>query len=217
MKEYNKYTDQQVIQKVLDGDTALFEIIIRRNNPFIYKVGRSYNYNHEDTQDLMQDTFVDAFMNLSKFENRSALKTWLIRIMLNNCNKRMKKYSFKNEFANEIDDTSVPMFAGDNYSDTSNTVMNRELNLVIQKALQQIPLDYRLVFSLREINGLNVSETAEALDISSTNVKVRLNRAKAMMRKEVEKSYTAEEIFDFNLIYCDAIVTRVMLKIKEAS
>jgi RNA polymerase sigma-70 factor (ECF subfamily) len=93
--------------------------------------------------------------------------------------------------------------------------MNRELNTVIEKALLQLPLDYRLVFSMREANGLNVQETAEALNISEANVKVRLNRAKAMLRKEVEKSYTVEEIFEFNLVYCDAIVNNVMAKISE--
>jgi RNA polymerase sigma-70 factor (ECF subfamily) len=76
-----------------------------------------------------------------------------------------------------------------------------------------VPLDYRIVFSLREINGLNVCETAGVLSISEVNVKVRLNRAKAMLRKEIEKSYTAEDIFDFNLKYCDAITGRVMNKL----
>lgn len=71
-----------------------------------------------------------------------------------------------------------------------------------------------MVFSLREINGLNVSETADALNISESNVKVRLNRAKTMLRKEIEKSYSPNDIFEFNLIYCDAIVNRVMNDIK---
>lgn len=70
-----------------------------------------------------------------------------------------------------------------------------------------------MVFSLREINGLNVIETAEVLNITETNVKVRLNRAKTMLRKELEKSYSAEDIFEFSLIYCDAIVNNVMNKI----
>ncbi len=65
------------------------------------------------------------------------------------------------------------------------------------------------------MNGLNVSETAKALEISEVNVKVRLNRAKTMLRKEIEKSYSAEEIFEFNLIYCDAIVDHVMQTITE--
>jgi RNA polymerase sigma factor (sigma-70 family) len=100
-------------------------------------------------------------------------------------------------------------------SDTNKTVTNRELSLVIEDALKQVPLDYRMVFSLHEINGLNVSETAETLNISESNVKVRLNRAKTMLRKEIEKSFTSEDIFEFNLVYCDSMVERVMAKIQE--
>ena len=76
-------------------------------------------------------------------------------------------------------------------------------------------VDYRMVFSLREINGLNIYETAEALEISEANVKVRLNRAKTMLRKEIEKSYSAEDIFEFNLIYCNAMVDIVMKKVAQ--
>ena len=135
--------------------------------------------------------------------------------MLNNCFRKKQKFSFKNEVANEISDKSIPMFSNQPQTDTNKTVVNRELSLVIENALKQVPLDYRMVFSLREINGLNVAETAEALSITGANVKVRLNRAKTMLRKEIEKSYTAEDIFEFNLIYCDAITSNVMNKLKS--
>jgi RNA polymerase sigma factor (sigma-70 family) len=211
-----QYSDIEVIQKILDGELALFEILIRRYNSFLYKTGRSYNYNHDDTLDLMQDTFVNAYTNLSKFENRSSFKTWIIRIMLNNCYRKQQKFSFKNEVATEMNDQSIPLFSSNHQSDTNKTVVNSELRSVIENALKQVPIDYRLVFTLREINGLNVLETAEALNISEANVKVRLNRVKTMLRKEIEKSYTAEDIFEFNLIYCDTMVNRVMNKIKNA-
>ncbi len=215
MKEYEQYTDIEVIQKIIGGENALFEIVIRRYNPYLYKIGRSYNYDHEDTQDLMQDTFIDAFTHLSKFENRSAFKTWIIKIMLNNCFKKQQKWSFKNVIPAEINDKSTPMFSTNQHTDTNKTVMSRELNLVIENALQKVPMDYRMVFTLREINGLNVAETADTLNITEANVKVRLNRAKTMLRKEVEKSYSKEDIFEFNLIYCDAMVKNVMHKIKN--
>ena len=85
MKEPGQYSDVEIIQRILSGKPALFEILIRRNNPFLYKAGRCYGYSHEDTQDLMQDSFIDAYVNLSKFENRSSFKTWLLKIMMNNC------------------------------------------------------------------------------------------------------------------------------------
>ena len=217
MKGFEKYSDLEVVQKIAGGEIELFEILIRRNNPFLYKVGRSYNYNHEDTQDLMQDTYIDAFTHLSGFENRSSFKTWIIKIMLNNCFKKQQKWSFKNVAPAEINDMSLPMFSNQQQTDTNNAVMNKELSFVIEHALQQVPIDYRIVFTLREINGLNVSETAETLNISESNVKARLSRAKTMLRKEVEKTYSSEEIFEFNLVYCDAMVERVMQKLSNTS
>lgn len=217
MKESTQYSDFELIQKIVAGEIKLYEIVIRRYNPYLYKIGRSYNYNHEDTQDLMQDTYIDAFVNLSKFEYRSAFKTWIIKIMLNNCFRKRQKWNSKNIITTEINEKSAPMFINKQSTDTYKAVINGELNSVIENALLQIPIDYRMVFSLREVNGLNVAEIADTLNISEGNVKVRLNRAKAMLRKEVEKSYSAEEIFEFNLIYCDAMVNNVMNKIKEIS
>jgi RNA polymerase sigma factor (sigma-70 family) len=212
MKTTEQYLDLDIIEKIRAGDSGLFEILIRRYNPYLYKTGRSYNYNHEDTQDLMQDSFVDAYVNLSKFEGRSSFKTWLIRIMLNNCYRKQQKASFRNESGESIGDQAKPMFSSN--PDTQKMIMNRELNSVIENALGDVPADYRLVFTLREINGLNVAETSEALGISEANVKVRLNRAKGMLRREIEKSYSADDIFEFNLVYCNAVVDNVMSRIK---
>jgi RNA polymerase sigma-70 factor (ECF subfamily) len=163
----------------------------------------------------MQDSFVDAYSNLKKFEQRSSFKTWIIRIMLNNCFRKKQRSSYKNEAAHEINDKSIPMFSNQQNSDSNRTIANRELSFIIENALHQLPLDYRMVFSLREMNGLNVAETADALQISEANVKVRLNRAKTMLRKEIEKSYTTEDIFEFNLVYCDVMTDAVMKKIKN--
>jgi RNA polymerase sigma factor (sigma-70 family) len=214
MKSGEQYSETVIIEKILSGESALFEVLIRRYNACLYKTGRSYNYGHEDTQDLMQDTFIDAYINLKKFENRASFKTWIIKIMLNNCFRKKEKFSFKNEVAGDINDKSIPMYSKQASTDTTQMVMNRELSSIIENALQQVPQDYRLVFSLREINGMNIAETADILQISETNVKVRLNRAKTMLRKEIEKSYSAPEVFEFNLVYCDSITESVMKKIE---
>lgn len=214
-KRFEQLSEIEIINRILNGEKPLYEIIVRRFNPYLYKIGRSYNYNHEDTQDLMQDTYVDAFKNLSKFEQRSNFKTWIIKIMLNNCYRKKQKFSYKNEFANEtINENVTPMFNNSN-NNMQKEIYSRELGHVIESSLSKLPENYRMVFSLREINGLNVSETSALLDISETNVKVRLNRAKAILRTEIEKSYTAEELFEFNLCYCNPFTERVMNIINE--
>lgn len=214
MVQTERLTETEIITRIAEGEKALYELIVRRFNPYLYKVGRSYNYNHEDTQDLMQDTFIDAYKNLSQFEGRSNFKTWIIRIMLNNCYRRRRKMGFKNEIQEDVNDNSTPMFSNA-YHDGDKIVQNSELGHIIEKALSRIPFDYRMVFSLREANGLNVTETAKVLNISEANVKVRLNRAKAMLRREIESTYTASELYEFNLIYCDAMAENVMMRVNE--
>ena len=214
MVQFENFTEAEVIRRVIEGEKALYEIIVRRFNPFLYKIGRSYNYNHEDTQDLMQETFIDAYKSLLQFEGRADFKTWIIRIMMNNCYRKREKASFKNEIMQDANEYSTPMFSNKN-NDIDKIIQNRELRHIIENALRKIPFDYRMVFSLREISGLNVSETAEMLGISETNVKVRLNRAKTMLRKDIENDYSANELFEFNLIYCDPMVENVMKKINE--
>jgi len=214
MALYKERTEEEIIERILKGDKSFFEIIIRRYNHYLYKTGRSYNYNHQDTQDLMQETYLDAYKNLSQFEGRSSFKTWIIRIMLNNCFRKKRKYGFKNEIMQEIDDNSKPMFQRSS-NDTNKTIQNREMGHIIEDALEKIPEEYRLVFSLREITGFNVNETANLLNISEANVKVRLSRSKAMLRTEIEKSYTACELFEFNAIYCNAMTEKVMSIINE--
>jgi RNA polymerase sigma-70 factor (ECF subfamily) len=207
-------TDKEIIERVTQGEKSLYEMIVRRFNPHLYKVGRSYNFNHEDTRDLMQETFIDAYKSLLQFEGRADFRTWIVRIMMNNCYRRKEKAHVKNETHTEIPESSIPMFST-TQNETGNMVMNRELGHIIEEALSRIPFDYRMVFSLREINGMNVAETASLLNISEANVKVRLNRSKSMLRTHIEKSYATPELYEFNLVYCDAMVADVMRAIAD--
>ena len=216
IKATTTITETELIKRVQNGETELFEILIRRNNPYLYKIGMSYGYGHEDVQDLMQETFIAAFINLEKFEGRSSFKTWLTRIMLNHCFQKAQKMSFKYEKANDVlNEKATPMFENHQSIDTYKSVLNSELSNIVGNALISIPLEYRMVFSLRELNGMSIAETADLLNISETNVKVRLNRAKHMLREKVEEMYSPEDIFDFNLIYCNRIAGNVMTAITK--
>ena len=203
-------SDTEIIRRILNGEVVLFETLIKRNNAVLYKTGMSYGFNHQDVEDLMQETYISAYTNLSQFGGRSTFKTWLIRIMLNQCHHRAKKFSYAKERPNAFTENEnvIPMFSS--HSDTGNKILNKELSNVIQNAITDIPVEYRMVFSLREISGFSVAETAEALDITPANVKVRLNRAKSMLRKKIEHMYTGAELFDYNLVYCDHMVKKVM-------
>ena len=213
--QFEQYSDVEIIQKINDGEVKLFEILIRRYNSFLYRIGRTYCYNHQDTEDLMQDAYINAFFNLKKFENRSSFKTWFTRIMLNLCYQKKQKLSFKNEIVGNDFQNEKSKIMFHQSTNNEKITVNKELGRVLENAIHKIPEDYRIVFSLRELNGLSVAETANALDITESNVKVRLNRAKTMLQKEIKKMYSPQEIFEFNLIYCDGMVEKVMAKIHE--
>lgn len=216
IKQLGTIPDTELIDRIRKGERDLFEILIRRNNPYLYKLGMSYGYKHEDVEDLMQEALIAAYMNLGKFEGRSTFKTWITRIMLNQCYHKAQKLSFKNEKAKgHINEKTTPMFESNQSSDTYKSVLNNELSNIVGNALISIPIEYRMVFSLRELNGMSTAETAELLEISETNVKVRLNRAKQMLREKVEKMYSPEDIFEFNLIYCNKITDGVMKAINN--
>ncbi len=210
-KAYEKLEDLEIISRVLKGEKWLYRIIIRRYNGYLYKVGKSYGFNHSDVEDLMQETYINVYVNLKSFEGRSSFKTWIVRIMLNQCYHKTQRSSYKHKkYVNEFEENkSIPM-QKDSQSDANRTIHNIELKHVLEDTILHLPEKYRNVFTLRELNGMNVQDTSEALGISENNVKVRLNRAKNMLQNDIKKMYSTEEIFEFNLIYCDTMVERVM-------
>ncbi len=207
--------DLLVIKKIVKGDISLFEKLIRSYNSVLYKIARSYGFNHQDAEDLMQDTHVAAYTSLQKFEGRSSYKTWISRIMVNKCLYKLKYGYFKNEFPSETasDPNRLPLYASTKENQTEDMLLKHEITSILEKSLQSIPAIYRTVFVLREMEGFSVAETAELLDISAVNVKVRLNRARTLLQKQIEQFYAHSELYSFNLIYCDAMVQKVFERI----
>jgi RNA polymerase sigma factor (sigma-70 family) len=211
-------SDHDVIAKVIGGEVSAFEILIRRFNTVLYKIGRMYGFNHHDTEDLMQDTHVAAYMQLSSFEGRSSYKTWISRIMINKCIYKQKYGYFKNEVPSEhIPDNGGNVSGNLNLNQTEKLMLNKELSVVLENSLERLPLIYRTVFILREIEGFSIAETADLSGITPVNVKVRLNRAKALLQKQLEQIYSSSELYSFNLIYCDRIVEKTFEKIRSFS
>jgi RNA polymerase sigma factor (sigma-70 family) len=202
-------SEEEIVRKIMDGELALFEILMRRYNAILYKIARSYNFNHEEAKDLLQETHIAAYQNLEKFEFRSTYKTWIAKIMVNKCLYKWSYGSSRYEVMHAItDENSEPMF-----SPKKNTVeeemLNKELSHILEKSLEKIPVHYRAVFMLRTVEGFSVAETAEMLNITPVNVKVRLNRAKTLVQKELEKYYSKAQLYSFHLDNCDEIVKRV--------
>jgi RNA polymerase sigma-70 factor (ECF subfamily) len=209
---HSNLNDFEIVDRVLGGDIAVYEILIRRYNPLLYKLGRSYSFQHEDVQDLMQETFISAYEKLYQFQRRSQLGTWLTRIMINKCLYKMKTQNKNKEVTLETDDNNWQHYMA-SLKDKEFPLQN-ELKKIIELSLEKLPEPYRLVFLLRETENFSVAETAEVMNITPVNVKVRLNRAKTMMREYLEQWYTKTDIYDFNLKYCSLVVENVLTKIR---
>ena len=208
--------EEELIKKIVEGEKKLFEVLIRRHNSLLYKLARCYGFNHQDAEDIMQETHVAAFTNLKNFQHKASYKTWLSKILIHKCVYKLSYGYFKNERpgTNKIHEQVKPV-SNQSTMGTEKIILNKELSKVLEKSLEEIPLTYRTVFILREVEGFSTNETAELMNSTPVNVKVRLNRAKALLQKKLENFYSATDIYEFNAIFCDAMVKRVFHQIEK--
>jgi len=201
-------TDEELIARILAGEKRLFELLIRKYNQRLYRIGMSILENEAEAEDAMQTAYINAYEHLSGFEQRSTFGTWLTRIMLNQCYEQKRKS--KQVLVNLEPDNFVTM------NTAVNELANKELSGALQQAVAKLPEKYRLVFVLREIEDLSVRETSAALNIEESNVKVRLNRAKTMLRENLN-SYMKDYVYSFHLTKCDRIVNNVLNRLGIAT
>jgi RNA polymerase sigma-70 factor (ECF subfamily) len=200
-KNLNPIPEPELIARILAGEKRLFEALIRKYNQRLYRIGMSILESEMEAEDAMQSAYINAYEHLSRFEQRSSFDTWMTRIMLNQCyeQKRKSRHALTSF---EQPDNLVHM-------DTpANELANKELSGVLERAIALLPEKYRLVFVLREIEDMSVRETSATLNIEEPNVKVRLNRAKTMLRENLN-SYIKDDVYSFHLTKCDSIVNRV--------
>ncbi|KIC95445.1 RNA polymerase sigma factor [Flavihumibacter solisilvae] len=206
-------SDTEVITRILHGEKNLYAVIVRRYNQRLYRVGMSILNDDAEVEDSMQVAYIRAYENLEKFAFRSGFSTWITRILINECLLRLKKKG-KTIMMND-DNMEYELqhwHAGDTHTPVTR-VLQSELKAILEDAISRLPEIYRTVFVMREIEDMNVAETQECLEITEANVKVRLNRAKAMLRDSLAGYYQKEEILHFHLSRCDRMVQAVMRQI----
>jgi RNA polymerase sigma-70 factor (ECF subfamily) len=200
--ETENMSDAALVQNILSGEKRLFEFIIRRYNKRLYRIGMSILDHAMEVEDAMQVTYINAYSHLAGFEHRSSLCTWLTRIMLNEClarkNKKQRMKITEKKHYQNFTSMNTP----------ANLLMNKELSGVLESAIARLPEKYRLVFVLREVEDLSIKETAEVLSLKEMNIKVRLNRAKSMLRENLQ-GYIQDNVYSFHLTRCDRIVDEV--------
>jgi RNA polymerase sigma factor (sigma-70 family) len=209
--------DKEVIGRVLAGETNLYAILVRRYNQRLYRVAVSVIDDEAEAEDAMQVAYIKAFENLKKFEYKSAFSTWLTRILINECLLRTKKRNQSLSMNDDMIENELQRRFARNPQTPLTSVVNSELKKVLENAICQLPEKYKTVFVMRELENMSVAETQECLNISEVNVKVRLNRAKAMLRSSITSLYQKEDLLDFHLTRCNRMTENVMREIEKLS
>jgi RNA polymerase sigma-70 factor (ECF subfamily) len=214
--------DAEIVRRVRAGERALFEILMRRHNQRVYRAARAVVKDEAEVEDVMQQAYINAFTHLDQFEERSKFSTWLIRIALNEAFGRRRKMqrnesmtanqSTQDEDQGELMDTIASPQA-----DPEHQAYAQELNRVLEAAVDTLPETYRIVFMLRDIEGLSTSETGEGLGLGDEAVKTRLHRARAMIRRAVTAQIgaVAAGSFQFHAPRCDRVVAAVLARVES--
>lgn len=209
--------DDEIVSRVLAGETALFEILMRRYNQRLYRVSRIILRNDTEAEDVMQDAYVRAYTHLNQFAGKAAFSTWLTRIAIHEAlarKRRSGRYEELDAMPNNGD--SMPILKSSDPTPEDGTA-RAETRLLLEEAIEHLPEAYRTVVVLREVEEMSVAETAGAMGVTEAVVKTRLHRAHAMLRKELyarAKGRTAD-LYQFHAVRCDRVVKAVFERIRS--
>jgi len=176
--------EAELIRRIQGGDVSLFYDLVRPYERVIYLSAFSLLKNEADAEDVAQEAVLKAFKNLSGFRRESKFSTWIIQISINEAKMKLRKD--RRHLYDSIDDSQAGDYIPKDFADwreiPSEALEQKQLRKALTKALESLPEKYRTVLILRDIQHLSISETAQVLGISETNVKTRLSRARLQMR-----------------------------------
>ena len=209
------WSDDEVVRRVRAGETALFEILMRRYNQRIFRVARAILRNEDEAEDVMQQAYINAYTHLDQFAGRASFATWLTRIAVYEASARARRRR-STELAtmqDAHDDSSASLRARG--PDPEEELLAGEVRALLEAAIDALPRSYRSTFVLREVEGLDTADAAESLGISEELVKTRLHRARRMLRDELQRRAGAQiaHAFSFHLSRCDRVVAGVFARI----
>jgi RNA polymerase sigma-70 factor (ECF subfamily) len=216
LERWSALSDEQVVQQVIEGQTALFEILMRRHNELVYRAARAIVRDEAEAEDVMQQAYVNAYTHLRQFGGRAKFATWLVRIAVNEALARARRRGRLEAFDEDLLNLETVMMKRPP-GDPERQAISAELRGVLETAIDALPDGAREVFVLREVEGLSTAETASVLDVSEDVIKTRLSRARAALRRRLEARLgeSMPDVFRFYRPRCDRIVDRVMAVIGQ--
>jgi len=203
--------DAAIVERVLTGDSALFELLMRRYNRLLFRLARGIVRDDDEARDVVQAAYVRAYYHLEQFRGPDGFKAWLARIAVNEALGRQRR-------APTIVDTEQRAVALPDLAEPGpeNAASRRDLLRILQAAIDRLPEEFRQVFVLRGVEQLSIAETAELLGIKPATVKTRFHRARHMLQQQLQRKLddVARETFPFGGQHCDAIVATVLTRIR---
>ncbi|MFG0306948.1 MAG: RNA polymerase sigma factor [Phycisphaerales bacterium JB040] len=205
-------SDGEVVARIIEGDTAAFELLMRRHNQRLFRLARSIVSDDATAEDIVQETYLRAFASLARFEGRSSVITWLSRIALHEA-LRQRRRQQRAPGALPCGHESVDESSRERPSE----IEVRRSQTEIVAALDELSPVHRAVVMLRLVEGLSTRETAQSLRLSESNVKVSLHRAKRELSGKLNRKRTEQlrQHFAFAEDRCDRIVTGVFARIRK--
>ncbi len=191
--ENEQHPDVALVERVRAGDVSAFDTLVRKYERQVFRIAQHITQNREDAEDVMQDAFLKAYEKLDQFQGNSKFYTWLVRIAVNESLMRLRRrrtgkmVSIDEDV--ETEEGSVPRDLADWAPDPEQNYSQAELAEILEKTVKGLPPGFRVVFELRDVQGLSTEDTAEALGLSIPAVKSRLLRARLQLRERLTRYF----------------------------
>ena len=209
--------DSELARRIARRDPAAVRLMTERNNQRLFRAAVSILGDRSEAEDAVQSAYLHAFAAIESFAGRASLSTWLMRIVINEAlgrarAARRRRARLDEDSVTDLDDYRDRLMRGSIEQGAEATLARKQLRGVLERAIATLPRDFRLVFVMREIEGMSVEDVAQALDIVPATVKTRLLRARRRLREAVAPEFRASLIgaFPFAGLDCVALTERVV-------
>lgn len=204
--------DGELVARVLAGETAVYAVLLRRYNQRLYRAVRAIIRQDHEAEDVVQQAYVTAFDKLAQFRGDASFGTWLTKIAVHEALGRLRKAGHRRAHLELVDPgTGMDRQRGD----PELAAQRRQMGGILERSIDELPDKLRIVFVLRDVEELNTAEAAACLDLSEEAVRVRLHRARSLMREQLSAVLeAAPDAFHFAGTRCDRIVLGVMSRLQ---
>ena len=207
-------TDESLVTRARAGDSAAFELLMRRHNQRVFRVVRSVLRDTDDIEDVIQQAYLQAFLHLDQFGGNARWSTWLCRIAINEALARLRQ---RGRFVSieAVSEEAMANLSKGSGGDPERTASGREFSKMVEQAIDELPDIYRSVLILREVEGMTTEETASVLDVQTDVIKTRLHRARASLREAIEDRIgeQMQNSYTFGNERCDRVVAAVLARL----